>query len=415
MDDAGDQPSTRRPRPFARRRWAFAVLVLSGGCFLALLGIIFLFAKWEITNSLHLLAPLLKSMASLAAAVCLGAGAVLARRSTAKAICCNLAAIAFACSLFLGYVAFRQPRQTVTEIIEPRPWVRPDSVVGYMPLANGAFRFRKYAGSELLYDVKVSTGPYGWRVTPPAPSASRSVLFFGCSFAFGWGLNDEESIPYRVAEKTGGQYAVYNFAQGGWGPNNTLALLDHNLTEPVVRQPPELAIYVMIPDHMGRIKGVTPSSDMYPRYVLNSSGQAVAAGTFAGTLGPVDRTLRKLNLGSQVRTMGLPWWRPFKGDSDQLYFAVMRSARDRIQQRYPGCRFEVVLWGGSNSGVSPDWARSMEAGLRAEGIPVHRAEEFLPGIGSDPDRYRISPMEHHPNALAADLAADFVVHRLLAQ
>jgi hypothetical protein len=57
----------------------------------------------------------------------------------------------------------------------------------------------------------------------------------------------------------------------------------------------------------------------------------------------------------------------------------------------------------------------VEAGLRNEGISVHRAEEFLPGRWQNPDRYRISPMDVHPNALAADLMADFVVHRLLPQ
>jgi hypothetical protein len=375
----------------------------------------FLPAAWKAANLPHLLTPLLKSIAALAAAVSLVVSALLARATTWKAVCCNLAAIAMACSLVLGYIARRQLKEIPAEVVEPWPWAQPNSIVGWMPVPNSTFRFRKFAGSQKIYDVKASTGPYGWRVTPKAPSASRSLLFFGCSFIFGAGLNDEETIPYRVAVKTGGRYAVHNFGQNGWAPNQMLALLDHNMAEQVVRQPPELAIFVTIPDHMARIEGVTPLSDSYPRYVLDSTGKAVAAGTFAGTLTPMDRNLRDWNIGGWVRTLGTPWWRPFKGESDQLYFAMMRSAKDQIQRRYPGCRFEVVLWRGTDRWVSKDWSRRLEAGLRAEGIPVHEAEEFLPGVSTNPDRYRLSPVEYHPNALAADLMADFVVHRLLAK
>jgi hypothetical protein len=415
VDYHGDELSTGRPHSPAQRRRALAGLVLAASCFLAMLVVLLIVGRWKSTNILYSLIPILKMIAALVVAVSLGASAVLVHRTTWKVIYCNLAAIALAFSVTFGYIAYRQPRDKVFELVEPKRWNRLDPIVGYMPLPNGTFRFTKFAGSQKLYDVKASTDAFGWRITPPAPSATRSLLFFGCSFTFGVGLNDEESIPYRVAVKTGGRYAVYNFGQGGWGPNQMLALLEHNLTDPVVKQPPELAVFLTIPDHMGRIKGVTPFSDGFPRYVLNSSGQAVAAGTFSGTLGPVDRALRDLNIGGWVRNLGLPSWRPFKGDSDQLYFAIMRSARDQIQHRYPGCRFEVVLWGASDRWVSEDWSRRMEAGLRAEGIPVHRAEEFLPGVGSNPDRYRISPLEHHPNALAADSMADYVVHRMLAK
>jgi hypothetical protein len=239
------------------------------------------------------------------------------------------------------------------------------------------------------------------------------VLFFGCSFTFGYGLNDEESYPYRVAVKTGGRFAVYNFGQNGWGPNQMLALLEHNFAEEVVRQPPELAVFLTIPDHLARIEGLGPYSDRYPRYVLNSRGQAVAAGSFAGRLNPLNRILKYLNMG-WIKATGLFSWSPLAGDTDQLYLAIILSARDQIQRRFPGCRFEVVLWG-PESWAADRWSPRMEAGLRKEGISVHRAEEFLPGVRQNLDRYRISRMDIHPNALAADLMAGFVVHRLLGE
>jgi hypothetical protein len=338
-----------------------------------------------------------------------------ARSTTWKAICCNLAAVAAACFIFFGFIAYRSSRNKMMETIEPPVWTAPNSFLGYLPLPNRTFRWRKSAGREQIFDVEVSTGPQGWRVTPPAPSAPRSLLFFGCSYTFGYGLSDEESYPYRVAVKTGGHFAVYNFGQNGWGPNQMLSLLEHNFAEEVVRQPPQLAVFLTIPDHLARIEGLGPHSDGFPRYALNSRGQAVAAGTFAGTLNPLNRTLRDWNM-SWIKTTGLFSWGPLAGDTGPLYLAILLSARDQIQRRFPGCRFEVVLWGwASDPWVADEWGPRIEAGLRNEGIPVHRAEEFLPGVRLNPDRYRISWRDIHPNALAADLMAGFVVRRLLAQ
>jgi hypothetical protein len=387
--------------------------VLSAGCFLLLLGGVFVSATWKSANFLPWLPPMLKSMAGLAAAGALGAGAALARRTTWKAIWSNLAAVAAACCILFGFIAHRSPTYKSVETIEPKIWSAPDSILGYMPLPNRTFRWRRSAGVEQIFDVKVSTGPYGWRVAPPAPSASRSLLFFGCSFTFGYGLNDEESYPYRVAVKTGGRFEVHNFGQNGWGPNQMLSLLEHNLAEKVVRQPPELAVFLTLPDHLERIEGLTEHSDGYPRYVLNSRGQAEAAGTFAGTLNPLNRILKNWNMG-WIKNTGLFSWLPSTRNTDRLFFAIILSARDQIQRRFPGCRFEVVLWG-PDPWVADGWYSRMEAGLRDEGISVHRADEFLPGVRQNLDRYRISPMDIHPNALAADLMAGFVVHRLLAQ
>jgi hypothetical protein len=381
---------------------------------LLLLGIGFLLAMWTAADFLPRLPPILKSMAALAAAVALGTWAALARTTTWKATFCNLAALAAAGFILFGFSAYRSPpKNEITETFEPKRWTATNSFLGYLPLPNRTFRWRRFAGVEQIFDVKISTGPHGWRVTPSAPLATRSLLFFGCSFTFGHGIKDEESYPYRVAVKTAGRFAVHNFGQNGWGPNQMLSLLEHNFAEQVVRQPPALAVFLTIPDHLARIEGLCPYSDGYPRYVLNSRGEAVAAGTFAGTLDPLNRAFRDWNMG-WVKTRGLFSWRPLAGDADQLYLAIVLSARDQIQRRFPGCRFEVVLWE-TDPWAADQWGHRVEAGLRNEGISVHRAEEFLPGRWQNPDRYRISPMDVHPNALAADLMADFVVHRLLPQ
>ncbi len=96
-------------------------------------------------------------MAALAAAGSLGAGAALAHSTAWKAIWCNLAALAAACSILFGFIAHRLSPNKIVETIEPKRWTAPDSFVGYMPIPNSTFRWRMSAGDEQIFDVKVST------------------------------------------------------------------------------------------------------------------------------------------------------------------------------------------------------------------------------------------------------------------
>ena len=44
---------------------------------------------------------------------------------------------------------------------------------------------------------------------------------------------------------------------------------------------------------------------------------------------------------------------------------------------------------------------------------VHRIPIVLPGYRVDDTRYRIAPSDPHPNALAHDLIAEYIVHNIL--
>ena len=60
----------------------------------------------------------------------------------------------------------------------------------------------------------------GLRVEPPlAPShGDRCVLFFGCSYTFGEGVNDTETLPYRTGVLAEGLLRMINFGLHSYGP-----------------------------------------------------------------------------------------------------------------------------------------------------------------------------------------------------
>lgn len=87
---------------------------------------------------------------------------------------------------------------------------------------------------------------------------NRPILLMGCSFAYGYGLQDSETFQYKLSNLT--KRPVYNRAyQNFWGPATMLyqARRDDFYNEV---PNPEYVIYVLIKDHLNRIN----SKCMYP-------------------------------------------------------------------------------------------------------------------------------------------------------
>ena len=76
--------------------------------------------------------------------------------------------------------------------------------LGYAPYPNRVVEAWKIVGSDRIYDVTYTIDSHGLRKTPgiTASAAARSAfLFFGGSFTFGEGLNDDETLPYQFAKE----------------------------------------------------------------------------------------------------------------------------------------------------------------------------------------------------------------------
>lgn len=78
---------------------------------------------------------------------------------------------------------------------------------------------------ELIYEAKYSIGGDGFRKTPNENLENQHrVNFFGCSFTFGEGINDDETLPYFV-KQISSNLSVKNFGFHGYGVHQALAIL----------------------------------------------------------------------------------------------------------------------------------------------------------------------------------------------
>lgn len=77
---------------------------------------------------------------------------------------------------------------------------------------------------EVIYDVNYTIGPDGFRLTDQSQQKTERINFFGCSFTFGEGLNDSETLPYYFAQHSD-SFKVKNFGFHGYGVHQAVAIM----------------------------------------------------------------------------------------------------------------------------------------------------------------------------------------------
>lgn len=129
-----------------------------------------------------------------------------------------------------------------------------DPFLGYKPQPDTALTGVRTKDGQVIYRIEFQTDSNNLRVTPPATRAvpGKYALFFGCSMTFGEGVQSRETLPYYFA-KADSTYRPYNLAYSGYGPQQTLARLQHDTPRRFVPEAQGVAFYTYIPDHVNRV------------------------------------------------------------------------------------------------------------------------------------------------------------------
>ena len=328
------------------------------------------------------------------------AGAVIWLRRQALRDCALALVTIFLCLAGSEAFFFAIGRPHLHRTMHPK-LIRMDSQLGYAPIAGSKVEVKEFHDDQVLYDVIYTIGADDLRQIPGASQAAAcKVAFFGGSFAFGEGLNDDQTIPYYFLQASHGGYDGFNFAFGGYGPHQMLRAIETGRMAAIVKRP-NLVIYEAIPDHVRRLAGYDEWDRYGPRYVPDGSSVRYA--------GPFHRHADKLaHLTRRCWTCRYIEahlrWRRSPADVT-LFTAVVSRARDLIERRY-GARFVVVLW--DNTGHSEELIQQ----LTAKQITVYRVTEIIPDINTDRSKYVISPFDQHPDAIANRLIGEYLARKI---
>ena len=327
--------------------------------------------------------------------------------------------------ILAGAEAYLISHEYTPPIFSPGFWVR-DEVLGWAPTrgmlvhafkAGPAGLFHGPAG--VVFDVNYTIDHNGLRVAPPysKDDLAGTVLFFGCSFTFGEGIKDNETLPYQVGIQSGGRYRTFNFAFEAYGPAQMLAAIETGMVRGIVDTTPRYAYYIAIPSHVWRVAGRVAWGNHAPRYELDSNGTVRLTGYFENQK-PLAQRLRFVwRFERQLNKSAI--WRMLSGgdsritDEDiRLYFAVVRHSQEILTAQFPDIQFRIILWPNQNAAQQRVTYEKLRDGFRRTRVPLDLVEDILPGYSADPSQYILGSSDHHPNARANRLIAQYILNEI---
>jgi hypothetical protein len=221
----------------------------------------------------------------------------------------------------------------------PEAWRLNAMGLGSFPVPNTATEFKEFLNGRVIADVTYRTDACGLREIPTAVQGRlHKVAFFGCSFMYGHGVEDDQTLPYYFVRAAGGTFEGFNFAGEGWGPHQMLREIESGFVRRVAGAP-DLAIYEAIPDHLRRVAGRAPWEDG-PKYELCQGDEACYRGAFHSAYYETCRHwLDKSWTGKFIENHFVKLSQP----SDiPLFLAVLKRTRSLLEEN--GTRFVIVLW-----------------------------------------------------------------------
>lgn len=220
---------------------------------------------------------------------------------------------------------------------EPHPYL------GYAPKQGTVISSCKTLGGDTLYCAQYTIDAQGLRVMPQWPEAQAHLLFFGCSYTYGEGVNDTEAFTYQIAEKLPNHQA-YNYGYSGYGPQQMLAQWQWGNIPQQVTQPEGLMVYTLLSEHVHRAAGAP--------YYLQSWGSSSPHYALVGD-----------SLVYYPNHMAWRWWHtnwqrflgwsglgglftkvePYTADDVTLTVAILKKSKEYYLAAFPQGRFIVMV------------------------------------------------------------------------
>lgn len=179
-----------------------------------------------------------------------------------------------ATSLLLGLIileATANVRDAKIIEMDARGWAGSQPVLGWGPMHPGQFNARKVyrASGATIYNVSYGIDSHLLRRTLSCEKGP-AIVFVGCSFTFGAGLNDDETFPQKFSDLLDRKQRVINLGFLGYGPQQVLRELHSGRFDTVIGDHPKLFIFLTAPWHAERTACKSFFVPHAPRYVLEN-------------------------------------------------------------------------------------------------------------------------------------------------
>lgn len=232
--------------------------------------------------------------------------------------------------------------------IESRPETGAKQYIHFIS-PNTTYRAYKQYNDQYIYDVTYDFNEFSLREVPQNNfrEDNQHLIFAGCSFIFGEGLQLEETLPYLVEQKAEG-YHTYNWSLMGGGIHRLLHYYDFLSLEHIVKESQGKLYYFFIADHLNRFHGTpdylswAPRND--PKYLIQD-GELVYQGNVEDTFSYQQiQFFKKIGLENFFVKFISIFKRNFWSDKELEDFAIATKAlKERYLQSFPESEFVFIF------------------------------------------------------------------------
>lgn len=268
------------------------------------------------------------------------------------------------------------PNETYVKT-QPKSVLKYHPVLGYQINDDGVYETAYHFSDGAPPIITKSTLVGGMRHTPvPENHRDKFAVFFGDSFTFGVGVNDDDTLPYYFGQ-VAPEYHPYNYGVPGGAVQNMYYKLSTEDLTGQIKEPSGIAVYWYFGFHTNRVVGGMPGFNKWAdttacfeveNNILVHKGNFRQAHPWRSVLYDL------LYLSNTCRYIGfyLPIAHTEK-HYDTAAFMLSESAR-LFKEQFPRSEFIVLFWNGR-----VPYLPVMER-LNAQGIRTMLARDFLDGI-----------------------------------
>lgn len=248
-----------------------------------------------------------------------------------------------------------------------------------------SFRSKRYRddGSK-IYDEVTNLLPSTARFSTNPVKANNFLLFVGCSFTYGLGVNDTQTLPSQMTTHLP-DYVSYNFAIPGTHPGTMIDRLT-KVDAQEIKEPTGWVVHGYIENQMERLVGAFHYLGVwgsYRPYYEIKDGKLHSPGTWR-ELFPWKMRLWELVMKSNTVRFLVRYWRPAATDEDWDKLMEMFQALQKIsQEKYHAKGLIVLLW--------PRTTDKERMKKRLAAINIRTLE-------LDPEKFSPIPYDGHPSA-----------------
>lgn len=255
----------------------------------------------------------------------------------------------------LWMVNRNQPK--TSETVNSHPFLRPDhtgpsvlsDTLGVRARSNWHMAWVPLKDNVRYDTVTISTDSLGRRITPLVDSLPRSryALFLGCSYTYGDGVSDNQTLPYYF-QTLSPEYRAYNYGYMAYSPLHMLARLQQGTLEREILQKDGFAVYTLINDQLDRVIPAT-------RWIELTQGKFPYLDEKTMQTGGVFADKRRVYTQAVLRFQGtglqqiMKWGYPRTHTTAhyQLLVDIIKKSEEEYKRRFGNDHFYVVVFPGN--------------------------------------------------------------------